>query len=226
MTDDPQTSPQGYPAQPPGSPLAPRQSPEQPPRARKRSGKTALFIVVAALLGLLACGMLIVGATVVFSPHGKGTVAEPWHLSADQRRVVQEFGPPQTFSVICATDPKNDDLGKDGFSIHRIETWSYHGLGAQFFFRDGRAVGDAHTKGVPAGTNYPKLRPEEFTRGMSVEDVVKVIGAAPTKAADIASDIFKGLEAYVFGDQVMAEFDGGRLVGVQTAPVTPKGDKK
>jgi hypothetical protein len=79
---------------------------------------------------------------------------------------------------------------------------------------------------VPAGTHYPKLRPEEFARDMSVEDVVKIIGAAPTKAADIAPDIFKGLEVYVFGDQVMAEFDNGRLVGAQTTPVIPTGGKQ
>jgi len=50
-----------------------------------------------------------------------------------------------------------------------------------------------------------------------------LVGAAPTKAADIAPGAFEGLEAYVFGDQVMAEFDQGHLVGVQTAPVVPKG---
>jgi len=208
-----------------------RQTPPQgdPPQAPARTGwsRTRVLIVGGVLLGLLVCAAVIVGALVIFSSgDGKQKAVKPWALSADQRRVVAAFGPPQTFSVICATDPKNDDLGKDGFPIHRVETWSYHELGAQFFFRDGRATGETRTPVVPAGTHYPKLRPEEFARDMSVEDVVKVIGAAPTKAADIAPDIFKGLEVYVFGDQVMAEFDNGRLVGVQTTPVIPTGGKQ
>lgn len=224
MTDQP---PGMYPAPPPPPP--PEQQPYQPqyaapppppPSGPKRSTGLTLLIVGGVIFVLLACCGALVAAVLIF---GASSSAEPWKLSADQTRVVQEFGPPQTFSIICAADPKNDDPGKDGFPIHRVEIWSYHDMGTQFIFRDGKAMGTKATPVAAAGTTYPKLSPEEFYRGMSVEDVVKAVGAAPTKAADIAPEAFKGLEAYVFGDQVMAEFENGELVGVQTAPVIGEG---
>ncbi len=217
-----------YPAPPPPPAQQPYQPqyaapPPPPPSGPKRSTGLTLLIVGGIIFGLLACCGAVVAAVLIF---GNSDRAEPWKPSADQTRAVKEFGPPQTFSVICAPDPTHDAVGKDGFPMHRVETWSYHEMGTQFIFRDGKAMGTKATPVVPAGTTYPKLRPEEFYRGMSVNDVVKVVGSAPTKAADVAPDAFKGLEAYVFGDQVMAEFDNGKLVGVQTAPVIMEGVAK
>lgn len=210
MTDQ---QPMMYPAPPPPP------SPSGP----KRSTGLIVAIVVGVIFVLMTCCGVIVAAVLIF---GSSESAEPWKLSADQTRVVQEFGPPQTFSVICATDPKNDDPGEDGFPVHRVEIWSYHDMGTRFLFRDGKAMGTTATPFPVADTAYPKLRPEEFYRGMSVDDVVKAVGAAPTKAADIAPDAFEGLEAYVFGDQVMAEFEDGKLVGIQTAAVVSEGAAK
>jgi hypothetical protein len=228
MTDQPPgTYPTPPPPPPPAQPAYEQQygSPPPPPPAKKRSTGLIVAIVVGVILALLVCCGATVAAVLIF---GSSDSAEPWKLSADQTRVVAEFGPPQTFNIICAADPKNDDPGEDGFPIHRVETWSYHDMGTRFIFRDGKAMG---TAAIPvavaaAGATYPKLRPEEFYRGMSVEDVVKAVGGAPTKAADLAPDAFKGLEAYVFGDQVMAEFENGGLVGVQTASVISEGAAK
>lgn len=229
MTDQP---PGEYPLPPPPPPPAQQPYEQQqyaappppPPSGPKRSTGLILLIAGGIILALLACCCgAIIAAMLIF---GSSSSAEPWELSADQTLVVKEFGPPQAFSVICAADPTNDDPGEDGFPIHRIETWFYHDMGTMFFFRDGKGMGTKATPVVPAGATYPKLRPEEFYRGMSVEDVVKAVGAAPTRAADIAPDVFKGLEAYVFADQVMAEFENGRFVGVQTAPVISGGAAK
>ena len=216
MADDLQTSVQGQPPQAPG---------QAQPLARKRPRKT-MWIVGGALLAALVCAALV-GGILLCSCGGKTKppAPVPWKLSAAQRLVVHEFGPPQTFSVICASDPAHDQAGKNGFPIHRVEIWSYHDLGAQFLFRDGHALDEKSIPVLQAGTTYPQLRPEEFYRGMSVNDVVKVIGGAPAKSADIAPDIFEGLQAYEFGNQVMAEFDNGRLAGVQTVPVIPTGGK-
>jgi hypothetical protein len=197
--------------------------PQAPPPAKKRSTGLIVAIVVGVIFALMACCGIALAAVLLF---GSSSGAEPWKLSADQTRVASEFGPPQTFSVICAADPTNDAVGDDGFPIHRIETWTYHDMGTQFLFRDGKAMGTTATPFPAPNTAYPKLRPEEFYAGMSLEDVAKVIGAAPTKAADIAPDTFKGLEVYVFADQVMAEFEGGKLVGVQTARVVTEGAAK
>lgn len=229
MTDQPPgmyPAPPPPPAQPVYAPVyAPQYAAQQPPSppAKKRSTGLIVAIVVGVILALLVCCGATVAAVLIF---GSSDSAEPWKLSADQTRVVAEFGPPQTFNIICAADPKNDDPGEDGFPIHRVETWTYHDMGTQFLFRDGKAMGTTSTPFPAADTSYPKLRPEEFYRGMSVEDVVKAVGGAPTKAADIAPDAFKGLEAYVFGDQVMAEFENGGLVGVQTASVISEGAAK
>ncbi|MDO8914908.1 MAG: hypothetical protein Q7W16_02345 [Coriobacteriia bacterium] len=209
MTDQ---QPVMYPAPPP-----------PPPPAPKRSTGLIVAVVVGVIFALMACCGIAFAAVLIF---GSSSSAEPWKLSADQTRVASEFGPPQTFDIICAADPKNDDPGEDGFPIHRIETWTYHEMGTRFIFRDGKVMGTSAVPAPAAGTAYPKLRPEEFYAGMSLEDVAKVVGAAPTKAADIAPDTFKGLEAYVFDDQVMAEFEGGKLVGVQTAAVITEGAAK
>jgi hypothetical protein len=214
MTDGYGTPPQEWSQ----APAAASYDAPQAPRP-KRTGLIVGLIVGGVILGLMACCAAVFIGFALFG----GSSAEPWTLSADQKRVVQEFGPPQTFSIVCATDPTHDKATSDGFPVRRIETWTYHDLGQQFFFRDGAALGTTATPVAVAGTGYPKLKPEEFYRGMSIDDVVKAVGAAPAKAADIAPDTYKGIEMYVFADQVLAGFEDGKLVVLRTAPAIPEG---
>lgn len=192
-----------------------------PPPKKSRKG---LFITLGVLGGLLVCGALGVGALLLFSGGG-GDNGDwtAWQPTRSQQRVVAEFGYPETFSVYFGVDPNDQPAANGELPIHRLEVWDYYSLGSRFTFKDGEATGVYDAPAAPAGTEFPLLRPDEFAVGMSLQDVTDVIGVLPTEGADIAPDIIEGLEVYVFEGQVSASFDQGRLVGVETVPVSIEG---
>ncbi|MDI6900915.1 MAG: zinc ribbon domain-containing protein [Anaerosomatales bacterium] len=219
------TAPQpGYQQQPPYPPAGFQQPmpPQEPPRKRK----TLLIVVLVALALLLCCGAAVAAVLIFGDGDGGGSSGEypAWELSANQRRVVAEFGYPQTFNVYYGTDPVADTPAENGeLPMHRFEVWDYYALGSRFMFKDGAAVGTSDAPALPAGTEFPMLKPEEFSLGMSLQETADAIGALPTEGADIAPEILEGLEVYIFEGQVTASFDQGRLVGVETVPVAPEG---
>ncbi|MDZ4654990.1 MAG: hypothetical protein U1F44_03855 [Coriobacteriia bacterium] len=179
------------------------------------------------MLGLLfVFGAVGVGAFLLFSDgDGGGGNGDwsAWESTRSQQRVVAEFGYPETFSVYYGVDPNDQPDANGELPIHRLEVWDYYSLGSRFTFKDGEATGVHDAPAAPVGTEFPLLRPDEFAVGMSLQDVTDVIGALPTAGADIAPEIAEGLEIYVFEGQVTASFDQGRLVGVETVPVTAEG---
>jgi len=141
-------------------------------------------------------------------------------LSADQKQVVEEFGPPESFRLIVSKETLN---GKK--KVVRIEVWNYYRLKSRVTFIDGKYEKDEEIEDVPDWTLLPIIyRPEQFANEMSLEEVKKkIIGDRHYEKLDVPADILPGTRLTVIGfEQIMMGFDHGKLVYVETVPLFPK----
>ncbi len=201
------------PAQPPGaypSP-APVQYQQVPPQRPRRRGRVwalgCLGVLFACALG---CGVL--------SLLGGGEV-QTASLSPDQQRVAEEFGLPETFSVVCGEDVEGAVAGEAPTS-HRVETWDYHTMGVRILFRDGAVVG---TRDIPvldrAGFAYPAVSPASFAEGMSAGDVTSMLGHQPGGEATLDAGLGEDVRTMVWSGVVSCTFADDGLVAAETAPL-------
>lgn len=217
----PAQAPGAYPAAPSGappvqpvdaypspSPAQYQQVPQQRPRRRGRAWALGCLGVLFACAA--ACGVL--------SLLGGGEM-QTASLSPDQQRVAEEFGLPETFSVVYGEDVAGAGAG-EAPAAHRVEAWDYHTMGVRILFRDGAVVG---TRDIPvldrAGFAYPAVSPASFTEGMSAGDVTSMLGREPGGEATLDAGLDEDIRTMVWSGVVSCTFADGGLVAAETAPL-------
>lgn len=205
------------PAQPTGTypPLAPvpyQQVPPQRPRRRGRAWALGCLGVLFACAA--ACGLLsLLG----------GDGVQTASLSPDQRRVAEEFGLPETFSVVHGEDVEGAGTG-GALSSHRMEAWDYHTMGVRILFRDGAAVGTRDIAVLDrAAFAYPAVSPASLAEGMSASDVTAMLGHPPGGEATIDAGLDDDIRTMVWSGVVSCTFADGGLVAAETAPIQVTG---
>ncbi|MBN2848945.1 MAG: hypothetical protein JXP72_10945 [Coriobacteriia bacterium] len=140
-------------------------------------------------------------------------------LSPDQRRVAEEFGLPETFSVVHGEDVEGVGAG-DAPATYRVEAWDYHTMGVRILFRDGAVVG---TRDIPvldrAVFAYPAVAPSSFAKGMSASDVTAMLGHQPGGEATLDAGLDDDVRTVVWSGVVSCTFADGGLVAAETAPL-------
>lgn len=125
-------------------------------------------------------------------------------LSADQQRVIEEFGLPRTFTIV---------LG-DGEAQARLESWEYYELGSAIHFRDGEVVGTTPIAALdPEQYAYPALSPEDFEEGMTAADVTAMLAHGPES---VESTAIPGAEHALWSGAVEAGFTDEVLAAIRT----------
>ncbi|MCK8114834.1 hypothetical protein [Anaerosoma tenue] len=200
-------------AQPPGaypSP-APAQHQQVPPQRPRRRGRAwALGCLGVLFACAAACGLLsLLG----------GDGVQTASLSSDQRRVAEEFGLPETFSVVHGEDVESAGTG-EAPSTHRVEAWDYHTMGVRVLFRDGAVVGTRDIAVLDrAAFAYPAVSPVSFAEGMSASDVTAMLGHPPGGEATLDAGLDEDVRTMVWSGVVSCTFADGGLVAAETAPI-------
>ena len=133
--------------------------------------------------------------------------------SRDQIQLINKFGYPDTFTL--AMD------GKD-----RLEVWNYYGLERSFTFKKGVFINDQIIDPLESFNAYPRLRPTQFKKGLTLEEVNTIIDSQPTSQADIIPEIMESSAVYNYFDQVIVGVQENKVVFVQTLPVKIKQEEK
>jgi hypothetical protein len=215
---------QPYPGQYPGYGY------QQPAPPKKRGAGKTIAIIAGILVGLGALcfgGLVVIGLLNPDSPPGGGgtpgggatdsTVA--WQPTYDQMRVLDEFGPPQGFTLAYGEDATEDLSTVSGeLPIHRAEAWDYFDMQTRFLFKDGEAIGTEDLPPPPSNPYYPQFNPLDFVYGMSAEQVNDFIGIEPSMETQPDPAIFPDLKVTNYYNQLFVTYEDGALVGVE-APV-------
>jgi hypothetical protein len=143
-------------------------------------------------------------------------------LSAEQKRLVAEFGPPDSFVLAFLLEGEGATA-----AASRIETWQYHDLRTTFSFADGQFLGSEPLAKPPPRVVPQAFRPERFRDGMSWEEVHALVGQgdfATREAADLAPDVeeLRGVRLVASRDALFG-FGPGGLAYVQAVPADAPG---
>ncbi len=151
---------------------------------------------------------------------GNGVTSRAWSFSADQERVADEFGLPNTFTIVYGEDAEEVVTAAAGDPpTHRFEYWDYYEMGTRFVFRDGDVVATHAIEPLGYEFDYPAISPESFSAGMTVEDVSELMGFEPAASADLVPSAVTGVEMYVWDGVLSVTFHEGGLISAETAPV-------
>lgn len=187
-----------------------------PPR---KKSKLPLVLGIGCLSVVVLAGVLV-GALVLFSADGTtggGSEFVRYDLSGDQRRVVEEFGLPRTFTIVYGEDVEGALEGGD-LETHRIELWDYYEMGTRFVFRDGKVVATREIEPL-GGAAFPAISPAQFVSGMTVADVSDSMGLEPAASAQVSTELGEGLEILIWDGVLSCTFENGALIAAETAPV-------
>jgi hypothetical protein len=198
------------------SPATPQTAPETVPLFAA-AGRKTLFIGLGGGI-LLLCATI--GLTLLLHA---GDLPEAWTLTRDQQRVVQEFGPPQAFTLAFASDLATATVGNKEPPLVRMETWEYPTVGASFTFRNGVYKEWSKVAIPKQPVKSPALRPDAFVAGMTPGQVSKVVGAKPDTTAQVLAKTVPGLTVESYRGQIAAGFQDGKLVTVRMLALIPGG---
>lgn len=85
--------------------------------------------------------------------------------SAAQRKVIAKHGMPDDFAIYVAANKAKTKL------VVRTEIWTYHRLGREFTFVEGRLFDEQRFKADKAEALVPLVRPYQFLNGMRFADI-------------------------------------------------------
>jgi hypothetical protein len=136
---------------------------------------------------------------------------QPYESSAQESLLQGGAGPPDQW--ILADGPV-----KPGGEIHRTETWVYQdGERSRFYqWLDGRLIEDGPSPPTAYERDPNLPGPNRFHRGMSIQDVMKILDEEPTWIT-VDEAPFELSKVYLFEkSQLVISFHEDRLLTVQT----------
>jgi hypothetical protein len=143
---------------------------------RKRSRLVTLIAILLPLLALLYFfgGFLLAGfddyqalAKIIEDVPAAEDISNPYVLSTAQALIRSEYGAPESFSILFYQEEQMDG----SFEDTRAETWTYYSSGMEFTFINGELEGSDEITHELEGVAPTVYVPEQFTAGMSLEQV-------------------------------------------------------
>jgi len=141
--------------------------PSRPKKSRKK-----LVITLSVVLPIVFLLAMLITLVAVFDK------VMPDGLSAEQKKLVSSFGNPGEYMIIF-----------DRESSKRVDMWLYPELERYFIFENGKYSGGKEVLNPDLKKDEIKVAPEDFVKGMKMDDVVKAVGEQPQKNADSKSGI-------------------------------------
>lgn len=160
---------------------------------------------ILLIVGIVA-GILLVVAYIIGSRSKFVISSDPVKASRDQKTLIDGFGYPDTF--VLAMDEKE-----------RLEVWSYYGLERSYTFKNGTFINDQIIDSLESLEAYPKLRPTQFKKGLSLKEANEIIDSEPTAQSELVPAIVEEAQVYSYSDQVIVGLKENKVVFVQTLPV-------
>lgn len=142
----------------------------------------------------------------------------PYSLSADQQRLVDELGYPDSFTLLFYQELDDEDYPYDV----RFECWHYVELGRDISFVNGAKVRDESTGAPERQLVAAPYRPEQFTAAMYLGEVLGSAGITEYVRAAADPALVASGEVYL-ARQLAFGMKAGRLVAVQTLPLEMEG---
>jgi hypothetical protein len=194
--------------------------------------KTSRIRWRGCLLGILALSALVLlagaylwfymdyaGPTLVqLSRQGEPAGEAPYTLSAEQQRVVDELGYPDSFTLLFYQDLDEQDQ----FYDIRFECWHFDAAGRDVVFVNGEKISDEPADAAEELLVAAPYRPEQFSASMRLKDVLASAGISKyvRTAADPA--LVASGEVYI-ASQLAFGMKAGRLMAVETVPLEAGG---
>ena len=186
-------------------------------RLRGCTGCSAAGIAVACVLVVLTA---YVGRYVYRSSprllEGLSSQNQPgvaYALSPNQQTIVAERGYPAGFSILFYAEADNSTA-----SATRHEIWSYPADGVDLTFLNGALVETSEITD-PEGELVPvPYRPEQFTAGMSFQQVVDATGLDTAVVIPLESELVSAGEVY-FAEQLILGLKARRVQYVEALPL-------
>jgi len=140
-------------------------------------------------------------------------IRKPVNLD-DQHLLETYYGPPPFFTVILARDESQQPA-----KLVRREVWIYPDRKASFVLLDGKYQfsSDLKSVGKSVARAASKLRIEQVTESLTVDDLSKLVGNKPVSLVNLPKELPEAIR-YEFGGGINAVFSQGRLLMVQTMP--------
>lgn len=193
--------------------------PSAPSGSRKQKSIVTLIAVLLPLLILFYVigGFLLAGfddyqalAKVIEEVPEVEVLPSPYVLSSAQAQIRLEYGTPESFSILFYQEEQMDGSMVDT----RTETWTYYSSGMEFSFIDGELEGsDAITHDLE-GMISTVYVPEQFTAGMSLEDVAAAAGVDSYLYVPLDSELVEDGRLY-YAPQLSWGFKRNALAFVQ-----------
>jgi hypothetical protein len=159
---------------------------------------TALVVVAAALFAIYA---LFIRKPAPFD---------------DKQLLESHYGPPPFFTVILAKDESQPSP-----KMVRREVWVYPDRKVSFAFLGDKYQfsSDLQSLGKGATKAASKLRLEQITESLTIDDLSKLVGSKPVSQANLPIDELPDAIRYEYGNGISAVFSQGRLLMVRLMPV-------
>lgn len=157
--------------------------------AKSKKSRKKLIISLSVILPIIFLLAMFITLVAVF---GKGI---PDGFSTEQKKMISSFGHPGEYVIIFDRD-----------SIKRVDIWLYPELERYFIFENGKYSGGKEAISPYLKRDKIKVVPEDFIKGMKIDDVIKVVGAQPQKNTDSKSGIttlsfYSGLLIITFNEK-------------------------
>jgi hypothetical protein len=201
--------------------------PSQPFAAGRAGGKSTIGVKrrwwigcgLVGIVAVLAIAVLSAAALASFqtsprriSGYDPGDPPDlAYDLSADQAAAVEDFGYPQSFSLLFF-----DAEMEDGYAGPvRSENWDYYQQGSRLTFVNGELVEESPLD-VEVGELVPQLYwPEQFKAGMKLDQVVAAAALQGWTVVPLESELLSGGEVY-YADGLTFGMKDGRLRFLET----------
>jgi predicted amidophosphoribosyltransferase len=133
----------------------------------------------------------------------------------DKQLLESHYGPPPFFTVILATDE-----GQPSLKLVRREVWVYPERKVSFVFLGGKYQfsSDLQLPGKGATKAASKLRLEQITESLTIEEFSKLVGSQPVSQATLPKEELPDAIRYEYGNGISAVFCQGRLLMVRLMP--------
>ena len=150
--------------------------------AKSKKSRKKLIISLSVILPVIFLLAMLISLVAVFN---KGI---PDGLSTEQKKLISAFGNPGEYIIIFDRD-----------SSKRVDMWLYPELERYFIFKNGKYSVGKEVINPGLKKDEIKVVPEDFIKGMKIDDVIKVVGAQPQKKTDSKS----GITALLFYDGLL-----------------------
>jgi Double zinc ribbon len=199
-----------YPPNPPVIEAAPVQAKPvevKPPDTRMTPARHRLWRIALPITAVVVVGAALFAVYALF-------IRKPAHLD-DKQLLETHYGPPPFFTIILAKDESQPSP-----KMVRREVWVYPDRKVSFVFLGGKYQfsSDLQSFGKGATKAANKLRVEQITESLTVEDLSKLVGSKPVSQANLPKEELPEAIRYEYGNGINAVFSQGRLLMVRLMP--------